>query len=1094
MNSTQANSSRAEAAAHPTCILLVEDNPGDADLIRVLLRRSAELSTEILSAETLAAATEILASRPVQAVLLDLNLPDSSGIATVQAVCQASPLAPVVVLTGNNDKETGLAAVQAGAQDFLAKGTMTGEAIWRVLRYAVERQRSQAEIAESRRFLQASLDALSARVVIVGQDGCIRFANRAWRESVRERGLGELEAEPSYLSVCSRIGAENPAQIAALEAGIRAVGSGAREHFSMEYCCRQPGETFWFQVRVTRFPAAGGDCVAVAHEDITQLKTVELRETRLASVLRGVRNVNQLITKEDDPQRLIQSACENLTGTMSYLSAWIALLAEEGEPLVGSAGLAQDGRELLDRLLRQDYPHCMEQAVRQPGVASILRTAPECEDCSLGACVGRHLLARLEFDGHVFGVMAVTAPDIVTDDPEEQELFAELVDDIAFALHKIRLADGQRKAEEALLASEQRYRTLFENAPVGIFTTNQAGRALQVNPAMAQMLGCASPGEACARYGDLARQLYADPQRREQFLELLRRDGEVRAFEYQAQSTDGRPLWLSMNARIAGQEQDGGGRIEGFASDVTQRKLAEERLQESERLYRLLADNTIDCIWLMTLDRTFQYVNPAVQRLLGYSPDEVVGTKLERYCDPENLLTFQTALTAGVAILPRIESTTMEARLLRRDGRPVDIELVARIIVDEEGQAMAVQGMARDISERIRIEEEKARLEEQIQRNQRLESIGRLAGGVAHDLNNLLSPILGYTELLLDDPATSAHCRECLGEIAHAGDRARDLVAQLLAFGRRQLLEFRAVDLNDILNRFGNLLRRAIREDVEIVFLPAPALPLVQADAGQLEQVVMNLAVNAQDAMPQGGILTIETAVAELDEEYARTHEGITPGNYAMLAVSDTGAGMDTVTAARIFEPFFTTKEKGKGTGLGLATVYGIVRQHGGCIWVYSEPQRGATFKVYLPVSAQAASATDPSRSEPPPARGAGVVLLVEDNEQVKGLAQAVLKRQGYTVLAANNGREALQLIQAREGNIDLLLTDVVMPEISGRELYDRMAEVFPRLKVLYMSGYTDNVIAHQGIIEPGVSFLQKPFSIKALADKVSHLLSTRQA
>lgn len=1093
MNSDQPNASRVEAAAHPTCILLVEDNPGDADLIRVLLKRSAERPIEIVGAETLAAALDALAGQPVQAVLLDLNLPDTSGIATVQAVCQAAPTIPVVVLTGNNDKATGLAAVQAGAQDFLAKGTMSGEAIWRVLRYAVERQRAQAEIAEARRFLQASLDALSARVAIVGPDGLVRFVNQAWRESARERGLGELEPNLDYLSICSQMGAESAVQLAALQAGIRAVASREREQFTMEYCCRQPEETVWFQVRVTHFPGAGETCVAVAHEDVTQLKTTELREARLASVLRGVRNVNQLITKEDDPQRLIQAACEDLTETISYHSAWIALLPEAQPPLVGSSGLAPNGQELLDRLTQHDYPSCVGRVLEKPGVTSLHRTAPGCEACTLAACVGERLLSRLEFNGQVFGVMAVTAPDIATDDPEEQGLFAELVEDIAFALHKIQLADERRQADEALLASEQRYRTLFENAPIGIFATSQQGRPLQVNPAMAHMLGCASPEEACERYGDLARQLYVDPQRRDQFLELLLRDGEVRAFEYQARTIDERPLWLSMNARTAGLEPDGGLRIEGFTSDVTQRRLAEERLQESERLYRLLADNTIDCIWLMTLDGTLQYVNPAVQQLLGYSPDEMVGTNLSCYCDGENLAMFQAALREGVAILPRIETARLEARLLRRDGQPVDVEVVAKIIVDEKGQAVAAQGMARDISERLRIEGEKARLEEQIQRNQRLESIGRLAGGVAHDLNNLLSPILGYTELLLDDPTVPPHCRESLGEIAHAGERARDLVAQLLAFGRRQLLEFRPIDLNDILSRFSNLLRRAIRENVEIVLLPAPELPLVQADAGQLEQVVMNLAVNAQDAMPQGGILTIETAVTDLDEEYARTHESVVPGQYVMLAVSDTGGGMDTTTAARIFEPFFTTKEKGKGTGLGLATVYGVVRQHGGCIWVYSEPQCGATFKVYLPVSGQTPPAADQSDPELPPARGAGVVLLVEDNEQVKGLAQAVLKRQGYTVLAANNGREALQLLKTCKGSIDLLLTDVVMPELSGRELYDRMVGMFPGLKVLYMSGYTDNVIAHQGIIDPGVSFLQKPFSIKALADKVSHLLTPHQ-
>jgi nitrogen-specific signal transduction histidine kinase/CheY-like chemotaxis protein len=395
----------------------------------------------------------------------------------------------------------------------------------------------------------------------------------------------------------------------------------------------------------------------------------------------------------------------------------------------------------------------------------------------------------------------------------------------------------------------------------------------------------------------------------------------------------------------------------------------------------------------------------------------------------------------------------------------------------------------RDITEHLRLEEEKERLEDEVERGRRLESIGRLAGGVAHDLNNLLSPILGYGELLMLDLVGDEESLDSVREIVRAGERARTLVAQLLAFSRRQLLEFRPVDLNAILGEFENLLRRTIREDVELRICPDPDLPLVRADAGQLEQVIMNLAVNAQDAMPEGGVLVLETGVLELSEAYAALHDNMRPGKYVQLSVSDTGCGMDEETRARIFEPFFTTKGQEHGTGLGLATVYGIVKQHGGDIWVYSEPGHGCTFKIYLPVDRGAGAMVAETEETSGPTGGNETILLAEDDRQVRGLASAVLEREGYTVLAACGGEHALRLVREHSGPIDILLTDVVMPDINGRVLYEKLAKACPDLKVIYMSGYTDNVIAHHGIIEDDVNFLQKPFNVKLLARQVRRVL-----
>ncbi|OLC71983.1 MAG: hypothetical protein AUH78_17050 [Gemmatimonadetes bacterium 13_1_40CM_4_69_8] len=372
-----------------------------------------------------------------------------------------------------------------------------------------------------------------------------------------------------------------------------------------------------------------------------------------------------------------------------------------------------------------------------------------------------------------------------------------------------------------------------------------------------------------------------------------------------------------------------------------------------------------------------------------------------------------------------------------------------------------------------------------------MEAVGRLAGGIAHDFNNLLTAILGSADLLLDTLSPDAPEREDLDEIRKAAKRAADLTRQLLAFSRQQLLAPQVLDVNALLTNLEKLLRRLIGEHIELRTALAPNVGAVQADPGQLEQVIVNLAVNARDAMPQGGQLTIETANAELDEAYAAEHFPARPGSYVLLAVTDTGTGMDAQTKSHIFEPFFTTKEKGKGTGLGLATVYGIVKQSDGYIWVYSEPGHGTSFKIYLPRVAEAPGPARPGFELSASVRGSETVFVVEDDEMVRALIRRMLETRGYTVLLAPHGDEALQLLERHPGRVDLLMTDVVMPGMSGRDLADRVAERRPGIKVLYLSGYTDDAIVRHGVLEPGIAFLQKPFSADALARKVREVLDS---
>ena len=391
------------------------------------------------------------------------------------------------------------------------------------------------------------------------------------------------------------------------------------------------------------------------------------------------------------------------------------------------------------------------------------------------------------------------------------------------------------------------------------------------------------------------------------------------------------------------------------------------------------------------------------------------------------------------------------------------------------GRGRRRQGIVvtQDITHKKAAEQEKARLELELHQSQKMEAIGRLAGGVSHDLNNLLTPILGFGDLLLDDCEPNHPMHSSLTEIVQAGFRARDLVRQLLAFSRKQTFQYTAVDLNKTVANFEKLLRYTIREDIHISFVPCANIQTVLADVGQIEQVIMNLAVNAQDAMENGGRLTIETQVVELDKAYLSKHPGAKPGPHVMLAVSDTGCGMDKETRSRIFEPFFSTKGD-HGTGLGLATIYGIVKQHGGNIWFNSEPDKGTTFKIYLPVSRTAVHDHKNETVSSTKLTGTETILLVEDSEPVRRLTRKILVSQGYTVNEAENAEQALKLQESSHGPVDLLLTDVVMPGMNGKELYNKMVEKLPDLKVLYMSGYTNNVITPHGVVDEEVAFHPK--------------------
>jgi two-component system cell cycle sensor histidine kinase/response regulator CckA len=517
-------------------------------------------------------------------------------------------------------------------------------------------------------------------------------------------------------------------------------------------------------------------------------------------------------------------------------------------------------------------------------------------------------------------------------------------------------------------------------------------------------------------------------------------------------------------------------------SQQRKRRQAEQALRESEERLQAILDNSPALIYTQDIECRFTFVNRQFENLFQVDKEQI------KSCVPRDIFPKEiadTLISYCDKVLEEKAPKEFEEVIPHKDGPHTYVSIRFPLYDSSQGVS-GLCTISTDVTE-------SKLLEEQLRHAQKMEAIGRLAGGVAHDFNNLLTAIIGYSQIVLASLSPNDLLRKEVDEIQKAGKRAASLTSQLLAFSRRQVLQPRLLDLNMIVSNTVKMLRRLIGADIQLVTMLSSDLGHVKIDPGQMEQVIMNLAVNARDAMPRGGKLTIETANTLLDDSYAREHISMQPGPYVLLAVTDTGVGMNAETRSHIFEPFFTTKETATGTGMGLSMVYGIVKQSGGYIWVYSEPGKGTTFKIYLPQIEEAEDSALQRDDTGYLPRGTETILLVEDELAVRDLTARILSELGYTVIEASNGEEALQISSERaHGEIDLLLTDVVMPQMSGKLLTDLVKAARPGIKVLYSSGYTDNALVHHGSLEPGTAFLQKPFSPSGLARKVREVLDKR--
>jgi len=712
-----------------------------------------------------------------------------------------------------------------------------------------------------------------------------------------------------------------------------------------------------------------------------------------------------------------------------------------------------------------------------------------------------------------------------------------------------RDTNGHRLAEEELHDEKQRFQTLSENAPFGMMIIDQAGLFKYVNPRFTELFGYDLNDLPDAR--TWFRKVYPDPTYRHEIISSWIHDNELGSFRPGEQLSkittvtckDGTEKIIN----FLPVKLETGGYLTTCV-DITIQKRAEEALKKSEEEAKRLAQENATMAEIgrivsstLNIEEVYERFGREVLKVIPFdrvsfytlNPDRAsvtlayaFGAKMEDSPERTHIAvegSFYEDIVnqrSSVLIQPKDENELFEryselmnhfqdgirsmivTPLISKDQligilhfqslkasayTELDVRLAERVGNEIAGAIANAQLYA----ERKQAEEGKEALQEQLRQSQKMEAIGQLAGGVAHDFNNILTVIHGYSELVINSLDASNPIRDDVKEIKAAADRASALTRQLLAFSRKQVLQLKVLDLNSLVSNMVKMLRRMIGEGIELTTLLSDDLGTIKADPGQIEQVILNLAVNAKDAMPKGGKLTIETANVDLDQDYADLHLNVVPGPYVMLSVSDTGVGMVSEVREHILEPFFTTKEKGKGTGLGLSTVYGIVKQSGGNIWIYSEPGQGSTFKIYLPrveeeVDSMLQSSSVGTRSQ----QGSETILLVEDEKMVRTLAQTILRRNGYNVLEAENGEEALRVVEEQKGKpINLMLTDLIMPRMNGRELSDHLKPLLPGIKVIYMSGYTDEAVSEHGMLAPGIEYIQKPFPPDALVKKVRSVL-----
>jgi two-component system cell cycle sensor histidine kinase/response regulator CckA len=814
---------------------------------------------------------------------------------------------------------------------------------------------------------------------------------------------------------------------------------------------------------------------------VVEKRTDEKRIRGLNRLLRTITEVNQLLVRATDEESLLKDVCRILVSHGGYALAWIGRADRETMRVVPVASAGDEtgylqrievrwddspeGRGPLGIAIRERRSAIVSDVQADPMEVPFRRLHPSPGFGSIAAIPIRRGGAVIE------GLIVYSAEEVFIDE-EELALLEDLAGDLTFALDAL-------DAREALRRSNVELRKLgraVEQTPATVMITDLGGRIEYVNPRFTEVTGYTAE-EALGQNPRILKSDRTPPEVHRAMWETIAA-GRVWQGELCNRKKDGTLFWESASISPVRDEQGVTTSYVAVKEDITDRKRAAEKLAKSEIYFRSLIENAQDVIVVIDAGGDLLFMSPAVERILGRPPEQFVGKNAFEFIHPEDAAGIQAALRRVVDD-PELPQTVV-FRFRHANGSWRTLEGIGKLLA-AEGSPRAVVNV-RDVTE-------SRALEERLRQSQKMEAVGRLAGGVAHDFNNLLTVIFGYSDVLLQG-LEPGPLHEAMQEVRRASERAAALTRQLLAFSRKQTLVPEVLDLGEVVSSLSTMVERLIGEDIKVRVVVSPDLGRVKADRGQLEQVVMNLAVNARDAMPKGGSLIFELQNVELDDAYTAAHAEVKPGPYALLAISDTGTGMDAETQKRIFEPFFTTKETGKGTGLGLSTVHGIVHQSGGAIDVYSEPGQGTTFKVYLPRFAGDAAVPRPvSAINTALAAGSETVLVIEDEAAIRQLTKLILQKAGYTVLLAESPVAAERIAGSHPGPIHLMLTDVVMPGMRGPELAERLIRARSDLRVLYMSGYTDDAIAHHGFLDAGTEFLQKPFTPLGLTQKIREVL-----
>ncbi len=1129
--------------------LILEDNPGDAKLCAACLERGGyDLQFEIVeSQETF---KDRLARGEFDVIIADYNLHTWTATDALEILKHSGKDIPLIVSTGSLGDEPAVECVKQGAADFVLKDRPAR------LPIAVERALEEKRLREENQRALEALRESAKQYRVLFQDNphpmwvydleTLRFleVNDATiahygysREEFLAMTIADIRPPEDARALLDNV--------ARMQTGVDR--TGLRRHR------KKSGEIIDVEItsHVTLF--GGRRAEVVLANDVTDRKRTEeaLQESedRYRDLVEHSHDIicthdlqGRILTVNDPPARSLGYRRDELVGKNIR-----DILAPERQPEFDEylATVRRDGiaRGLMKVLRRTGEARIWEyhNSLRTEGVAAPIVRAVAHDvteriqaEKALRASELRYRLlfernlagvSRTTLDGkfldcnlacaRIFGYasreefLAQSARDIYCDPADRHAYMARLQNEKSVSnieLHLKRKDDtpiwvlenatlvdpghGQppfiegtftditerKLAEKKLRESQEQFKGLFENALLGLYRTTPDGRVLMANPALCQMLGYQSVEELKQR--NLEEAGFAVSHSRDEFKRTLAEKNVVIGWDAVWKRADGTKLFVRESAKSI---RDNSGKIlyyEGTVEDMTERKQAEE---ENIRLITAI-EQSAEGVVITDTQGNIQYVNPAFTRITGYSREEALGMSTRILKSGLHEAGFYQQMWQTIQ-----GGATWHGEVVNRkkDGSFYTEEMNIAPVRSPSGEITHFIATKQDITAR-------KELEQQFRQAQKMEAVGRLAGGVAHDFNNLLTIINGYSQLLLEKLEPASPLRAQAVEIQKSGERAAELTQQLLAFSRRQVLSPQILDLNQVVLDTHKMLRRLIGEDIDCRIVLHPELWKGKADPGQIAQIIMNLGVNARDAMPQGGTLTIETSNIELTEAYTSSHVEITPGRYVVLSVGDTGVGMDRETQSHIFEPFFTTKEQGKGTGLGLATVYGIVKQSGGHIWVYSELGKGSTFKIYLPSVEEEVSSSPPPGERRKTYRGTETILVVEDDAAVRQLVADVLKAQGYRVLAAGDPEEAARTSTRYGQTIDLLLTDLVMPKLNGRQLAEHLAFLRPKMKVMFMSGYTDDAIVRRGLLRPGVAFIQKPFTPQALVRKVRGVLEAQ--